>query len=79
MFGGKTNKIIKIYVGQSDGKLVESIPGDYEIYENPNAQVFLRKVTPKIIAAEEVSIVENGIKKFSNPKYFWFFYGQREK
>jgi hypothetical protein len=42
------------------------MPDGYEIYENPNAQVFLRKVQPKIISDEERAIVEDGIKRFSS-------------
>ncbi len=49
-----------------EGHLVETMPDSYEIYENPNAQVFLRKVQPKIISDEERTIVEDGIKRFSS-------------
>ena len=34
---------------KKEGDLVNSIPEGCEIYENPNAQVFLRKITPKVI------------------------------
>jgi hypothetical protein len=35
---------------KSEGSLVEEIPEGYEIYENPNAQVFMRKIQPQIIS-----------------------------
>ncbi len=48
---------------QKDGKLLERIPEGYEIYENPNGLVFLRKAKPKIFSDEEIAIVENGIRE----------------
>ncbi len=50
---------------KSDGPLVESIPEDHEIYENPEAQVFLRKVKPQIISPEEVAVVRNGLTQYA--------------
>jgi len=47
---------------KEEGEPVEGIPKGYEIYENPNGRVFLRKFVPKEITQEEVSIVENGIR-----------------
>ena len=55
---------------KKDGVLVESVPDGFEIYENPNAQVFLRRIQPKIFTDEEISIVENGVKKYSAVKNF---------
>jgi hypothetical protein len=48
-----------------EGDLLDKIPDGYEIYENPNAQVFLRKIPKKIITDNEVHIVESGVKKYS--------------
>ena len=42
---------------QSEGTLAKSMPAGYEIYENPNAQVFLRRIPPKIITDEERQVV----------------------
>ena len=53
-----------------DGKLVDMIPDGFEIYETPNAQVFLRKVPTQIITDEEVAIVENGMEKYSKMEHF---------
>ncbi|MBW4458123.1 MAG: hypothetical protein KME55_39000 [Nostoc indistinguendum CM1-VF10] len=62
----KTGKPKYFFSMKSEGHLVETMPDGYEIYENPNAQVFLRKVQPKIISDEERAIVEGGIKRFSS-------------
>ncbi|KON27026.1 hypothetical protein AC481_05930 [miscellaneous Crenarchaeota group archaeon SMTZ-80] len=59
----KTGKPKYFFSMKKDGVLVDSIPAGYEIYENPNAQVFLRKILPKIFTDEEINIVENIIKK----------------
>ena len=45
---------------------VKTIPDGYEIYENPNAQVFLRKIQPKLITDAERTIIEQGIKKHAH-------------
>lgn len=49
---------------------VETIPDSYEIYENPNAQVFLRKIRPKLITDEELAIVQQGVKAYAQVKHF---------
>ena len=55
---------------KKDGVLVESIPDGHEIYENPNAQVFLRKIPPKIFTDKEISTVEKGVRKYSGLRDF---------
>jgi hypothetical protein len=50
------------------GALVESIPEGYEIYEDPNGRVFLRKIVPKKISQEEVSVVESSIRQYAKIK-----------
>ena len=50
---------------ESNGALAESIPAGCEIYENPNAQVFLRRIPPKIITDEERQVVEDGMRKYA--------------
>lgn len=44
---------------------LDEIPQGYEIYENPNGQVFLRKITKQIIRPEELKIIEQGMKNYS--------------
>lgn len=55
----------KYFVSMRDeGALVDVVPDGYEIYENPNAQVFLRRVRPKIITDEEIAVVERAMQRF---------------
>jgi len=55
---------------QKDGKLPERIPEGYETYENPNGLVFLRRARPKIFSDRELAIVENGIRKYTDLKFY---------
>lgn len=66
----KTGKPRYTLSQKEDGTLVEAMPDGYEIYENPNARVYLRKISPKIITDEEISIVEDGIINLSNLEHF---------
>ena len=52
---------------ETSGELVKEIPAGYEIYENPNAQVFLRKIQPKGILDEEVAILEEALRAHAKP------------
>jgi hypothetical protein len=49
-----------------DGPLADSIPEGFEIYENPNAQVFLRRIPPKLITDEERQIVADGMRTYAS-------------
>jgi hypothetical protein len=52
------------------GNLVEEIPDGYEIHENPNAQVSLRKIQPKIITDSEKALVEKHVQELArNTRY----------
>ncbi len=66
----KSGKLRYFFSMKGGGTLVDVIPGGFEIYENPNAQVFLRKVQPKIITDDEIAIVEIGMKRFSQLQYY---------
>jgi hypothetical protein len=61
----KTGKSKYYFSMESEGHLAESIPVGFEIYENPNAQVFLRRIPPKIITDEERQVVEDGMRKYA--------------
>jgi len=61
----KTGKPKYYFSMESNGALAESIPAGSEIYENPNAQVFLRRIPPKIITDEERQVVEDGMRKYA--------------
>ena len=62
----KTGKPKYHFAMKSEGALVQSIPVGFEIYENPNAQVFLRRIPPKILTDEERQLVEDGMRKYAS-------------
>jgi hypothetical protein len=66
----KTGKPKYHFSPKSEGNLVETMPEGFEIYENPNAQVFIRKIPPQFITDEEKAIVEEGMRKYSDVDYF---------
>jgi hypothetical protein len=49
-----------------DGHLADFIPEGFEIYENPNAQVFLRRIPPELITNEERQVVAEGMRKYAS-------------
>jgi hypothetical protein len=55
---------------KAEGSICTSIPEGYEIYEHPNAQVFLRKIPKKIIFDEEKDVVESGMRNHSSLKKY---------
>jgi hypothetical protein len=66
----KTGNPRYFFSPKAEGDLVESIPDGYEIYENPNAQVYLIKKQPKLITDAEKGVVEKYLKKVSSPKSY---------
>jgi hypothetical protein len=54
----KTGALQYFFSMTAEGELAETVPEGYEIYENPNAQVFLRKMQPKRIWDSERAVVE---------------------
>jgi len=61
----KTGKPKYHFTMKSEGNLPDAILEGFEIYENPNAQVFLRRIPPKIITDEERQLVEDGMRKYA--------------
>lgn len=62
---------IKYYFSKKEAdNTLDIIPTGYEVYENPGAQVFLRKIQPKIIYENEIKTVEKGIKEFTKYEDF---------
>lgn len=59
-----------IFSRQKDDKVLKTITRGYEIYENPNGLVFLRKIQPKIFSNEEIAIVENGIRDYADLEFY---------
>jgi len=66
----KTGKPKYFFSMKKEGVLVEAIPDGYKIYENPNARVFLRKISPRVFTDKEIFIVENGVKNLSKLRDF---------
>jgi hypothetical protein len=64
----KTGKPKYHFAMQSEGTLADTIPAGFEIYENPNAQVFLRRIPPKLIPDEERQVVEDDMRKYAGVK-----------
>jgi hypothetical protein len=53
---------------KSPSEPVQTLPKGYEIYENPNGQVFLRKIVSNTITSAEIDIVQQAISKYSKIK-----------
>jgi hypothetical protein len=62
----KTGKPTYYFSLKREGQLADSIPDGCEIYENPNAQVFLRRIPPTLITDEERQIVVDGMRKYAS-------------
>jgi len=54
----------------SAGTLAETIPDDYEVYEDPRGQVYLRRIVPRDVCPEEVALVEEGVRRHGRLKVF---------
>ena len=69
---GKTKKGNGKYFFSSkkDDNLAQNIPEGYEIYENVNAQVFLRKVQHKLIFDEELTIIKKELQGQTKPYHY---------
>lgn len=56
---------------KNQGALVDEIPEGFEIYENYNSQVFLRKIQPKLVTDDEIAVVEEGMRRYSESKFHY--------
>ena len=61
----RTGKPKYYFSMKSEGTLADAIPKGFEIYEAPDARVFLRRIPPKIIWDEERQVVEDGMQTYS--------------
>ena len=66
----KTGKPKYFFSMKLGGNPINTIPTGYEIYESPNAQVFLRKLPLQIVTPNEIEIVREGVKKYAEVEYF---------
>jgi len=65
----KTGKPKYFFSMKDEGVLVESIPEGFEVYENPDAQVFLRKKKPQFITNSEIAIVREALRKHAKNQF----------
>ena len=65
----KTGKAKYFFSRQSDGTMVSAVPAGFEVYENPNAQVFLRRTVPCLVTSQEVTVVFNAVRQNPSAKY----------
>jgi hypothetical protein len=66
----KTGKPRYFFSMKDEGNLAEAIPDGFEIYENANAQVFLRRIRPKIITDDEIAVVKQGMERYCKLKHY---------
>jgi hypothetical protein len=64
----KTGKPKYFFSLNNIGELTYAVPQGFEIYENPNGRVFLRRRQPKLITDEELVVVEEGLMRYSHQK-----------
>ncbi len=63
----KTGKAKYFFSMKQGAEGVDAIPDGFEIYENVNGQVFLRKIPQQIIRPEELAYVEAALKRHGEP------------
>ena len=61
----KTGKPRYWLAKNSEGDLVDTMPEGFEVYENPDAQVYFRRIVPQIVTPEEVAVVKDGVRRFA--------------
>src|SRR6516164_8098656 len=61
----KTGKPRYWFSKSTEGDLVDAIPAGHEVYENPEAQVFLRKIVPQLVTPAEIAAVEDGLRRYA--------------
>ena len=65
----KTGKPKYWFSKSTEGDLVDAIPAGHEVYENPEAQVFLRKHVPQLVTPAEVAVVTKGLERYAPGQY----------
>jgi len=66
----KTGKPKWFFSKKAEGNLAEVVPAGYEIYENHNAQVFLRVIVPMLVTKSDIETVEEGVRKHAKLRFF---------
>ena len=62
----KTGKPKYFFSKKSEGELCRRLPDGFEIYESPRGQVLCRRIQPKPISEQEIEVVREAIRNFSN-------------
>ena len=65
----KNGRVHYYFSIRQDGELVDTLPEGYEIYENVNGRVTLRKIRPRLISEDEIRIVEQELRCHERLKY----------
>jgi hypothetical protein len=60
---GKSGKPNYFFSTDQEGPLADCLPPGFEIYENINGQVFLRRKLPRLITEEEMARVKEALKR----------------
>jgi hypothetical protein len=60
----KTGKPKHFFSLKQDGKLADTIPDGFEVHENVNGQVFLRKIPKPIITPKELELVVSALREY---------------
>ena len=61
----KTGKPKYYFSRKHEGHLADAMPEGFEMYETPNAQVFLRRIPPQLIRNAERQLVEAGLRRYA--------------
>ena len=61
----KTGKPRYWFSTKAEGDLVHAIPEGYEVYENPDAQVYFRKIVPQLVTLAEIAVVKYGLERYA--------------
>lgn len=59
----KAGKAKYFFSTKQDGEQVDTIPDGFEVYENVEGQVFLRKIPKQIIRPQELALVEAALNR----------------
>ena len=61
----KTGKPRYWFSTKADGDLVDAISEGYEVYENPDARVYFRKIVPQLVTSAEIAVVKYGLERYA--------------
>ncbi len=56
---------------EAEGQLALAVPDGYEVYENANGQVFLRRRAAQTILPAELALVESALHKYGEAWRYW--------